>query len=50
MSRIAKNELAIPEGVEINITGQVVKAKGKLGELSLTMVDEVKAAVWANYH
>jgi len=45
MSRIAKNELAIPEGVEINITGQVVKAKGKLGELSLTMVDEVKAAV-----
>jgi large subunit ribosomal protein L6 len=45
MSRIAKNELAIPEGVELNITGQEVKAKGKLGELSLTMVDEVKAAV-----
>ena len=45
MSRIAKNELAIPEGVELSITGQEVKAKGKLGELSLTMVDEVKAAV-----
>jgi large subunit ribosomal protein L6 len=45
MSRIAKNELAIPEGVELNIDGKNVKAKGKLGELSLTMVDEVKAAV-----
>lgn len=45
MSRIAKNALTIPEGVEVNITGQEVKAKGKLGELSLTMVDEVKAAV-----
>lgn len=45
MSRIAKNELTIPEGVELNITGQKVKAKGKLGELSLTMVDEIKASV-----
>lgn len=45
MSRIAKNELAIPEGVEININGSEVKAKGKLGELSLTMVNEVKASV-----
>ena len=45
MSRIAKNELSIPEGVELNIDGQTVKAKGKLGELSLKMVDEVKASV-----
>ncbi len=45
MSRIAKNELAIPEGVELNINGQEVKAKGKLGELTLTMVNEVKASV-----
>lgn len=45
MSRIAKNELAIPEGVEINVNGSEVKAKGKLGELTLTMVDEVKASV-----
>ena len=45
MSRIAKNELAIPEGVELNINGQGVTAKGKLGELSLTMVNEVKASV-----
>lgn len=45
MSRIAKNALTIPEGVEVNINGSEVKAKGKLGELSLTMVDEVKASV-----
>jgi len=45
MSRIAKNELAIPEGVEINVDGNQVKAKGKLGELTLTMVNEVKASV-----
>lgn len=45
MSRIAKNELAIPEGVEVNANGSEVKAKGKLGELTLTMVSEVKASV-----
>jgi large subunit ribosomal protein L6 len=45
MSRIAKNELAIPEGVEVNVNGSEVKAKGKLGELTLTMVSEVKASV-----
>jgi len=45
MSRIAKNGLTIPEGVEININGKEVKAKGKMGELSLTMVDEITAKV-----
>ena len=45
MSRIAKNGLTIPEGVEVNINGKEVKAKGKLGELSLTMVDEISAKV-----
>jgi len=45
MSRIAKNELAIPEGVELNINGSEVKAKGKLGELTLNMVKEIKASV-----
>lgn len=45
MSRIAKNALTIPEGVELNINGSEVKAKGKLGELSLTMVDEISAKV-----
>lgn len=45
MSRIAKNELTIPEGVTLTVNGSNVTAKGKLGELSLTMVDEVKASV-----
>ena len=41
MSRIGKNPVSIPDGVEIQINGQDVKAKGKLGELSLTVHDEV---------
>lgn len=45
MSRIAKNGLTIPEGVDVQINGKEVKAKGKLGELALKMVDEVSAKV-----
>ena len=43
MSRIGKKPVsnAIPEGVEINVDGQNVKAKGKLGELTLEINDEV---------
>jgi large subunit ribosomal protein L6 len=45
MSRIAKNALQIPEGVNVEINGRTVKAKGKLGELSLKLVDEIDAKV-----
>ena len=41
MSRIGNKPVAIPEGVEISVDGQDVKAKGKLGELSLQINDEV---------
>lgn len=41
MSRIGKNPVSIPEGVEVQVNGQEVKAKGKLGELSLTVHDDV---------
>lgn len=41
MSRIGKKPVELPEGVEIQVNGQEVKAKGKLGELSLTVHDEV---------
>lgn len=34
MSRIGKSPISIPEGVEVNIDGNVVTVKGKLGELS----------------
>lgn len=45
MSRIAKNPFKIPEGVDVSINGKEVKAKGKLGELSLMMIDEINAKV-----
>ena len=44
MSRIGQNPVTVPSGVTVEIAGQLVKAKGKLGELSLTLVDEVEIA------
>jgi len=41
MSRIGTKPVSLPEGVEINVNGQDVRAKGKLGELSLTVHEEV---------
>ncbi|MGH1456756.1 MAG: 50S ribosomal protein L6 [Alphaproteobacteria bacterium] len=43
MSRIGSNPVTIPEGVEIQLNGQDLKAKGKLGELELRIHDEVSA-------
>ncbi|MGH1375432.1 MAG: 50S ribosomal protein L6 [Alphaproteobacteria bacterium] len=45
MSRIGKSPVTIPEGVEVQISGQDLKAKGKLGELNLKLHDEVAAVV-----
>jgi large subunit ribosomal protein L6 len=45
MSRIGKNPVAIPQGVEVKLAGQTLTAKGKLGQLSVTLVDEVTAEV-----
>ena len=33
MSRIGKNPVPVPAGVEVSVSGQEVKTKGKLGEL-----------------
>ena len=41
MSRIGQNPITVPNGVDINIVGQIVTARGKLGELNLTIVDEI---------
>lgn len=41
MSRIGQNPIFIPADVDINLAGQVVTANGKLGELSITLVDEI---------
>ena len=45
MSRIGKNPVSIPEGVEVQLSGQDLKAKGKLGELELRIHDEVSAKI-----
>ena len=41
MSRIGKNPVEVPDGVELVIAGQQVTAKGKLGELSAVLTDDV---------
>lgn len=41
MSRIGNKPVEIPEGVEFTLDGQDIKAKGKLGELTLRIHDEV---------
>ena len=44
MSRVGQLPVTVPSGVDVQIAGQNVTAKGKLGELSLTLVDEVEIA------
>ncbi len=45
MSRIGKNPVTIPAGVEIAVANGVLTAKGKLGELSLKTRPEVEVTV-----
>ncbi|NQV82344.1 MAG: 50S ribosomal protein L6 [Rhodospirillales bacterium] len=42
MSRIGKNPVEIPDGVTVDVAGKVVTAKGKLGELSIILTDDVE--------
>ena len=42
MSRVGQNPVSVPEGVTVDIAGQLVTAKGKLGELSVSLVDDVE--------
>lgn len=41
MSRVGKNPVLVPSGVEVAIDGQNVMAKGKLGELHILLADTV---------
>ena len=41
MSRIGKNPVKLPSGVTVEVSGNTVKAKGKLGELSETLANDV---------
>lgn len=42
MSRIGKHPVPVPAGVTVQVTGQTVTAKGKLGQLSLNLIDEIE--------
>ena len=45
MSRIGKKPVPLPKGVTASINGKTVKVKGPKGELSVTLVEEVDAAM-----
>jgi len=44
MSRVGKNPVAIPQGVTVDLKGQALKVKGKRGELSMVVHDDVEVA------
>src|SRR5215469_14735810 len=45
MSRVGKNPVTIPSGVTVDVAGQVLTAKGKLGTLQLAVNNEVAAKI-----
>jgi len=45
MSRVGQVPVTVPDGVNVELAGKVLKAKGKKGELSLTFVDEVTPSI-----
>lgn len=45
MSRVGKNPVTVPSGVTLAVEGNKVKAKGKLGELAVTLGDLVEAGI-----
>lgn len=42
MSRVGNSPIEVPSGVEVAIDGIVVRVKGKLGELSTRLTDDVE--------
>ncbi|PPR17958.1 MAG: 50S ribosomal protein L6 [Alphaproteobacteria bacterium MarineAlpha9_Bin7] len=48
LSRIGKNPVEVPDGVEVLVSGQQVTVKGKLGELTRTLAPEVEITREAN--
>jgi large subunit ribosomal protein L6 len=45
MSRIGKYPVTIPSGVEVQLSGQTLSAKGQLGTLSMMLSNEVTTAI-----
>ncbi len=48
MSRIGKQPVVLPAGVEAKVDGQLVTVKGPKGELTLTMAEPITAKVEGN--
>jgi len=48
MSRVAKAPISVPAGVEVALTGQNIKVKGKVGELTLDVNSAVEVVVEGN--
>jgi len=44
MSRIGKQPVSVPAGVQVDLAGQEVKVKGPKGALSLVLADGIEAA------
>ncbi|MDF1719987.1 MAG: 50S ribosomal protein L6 [Minwuia sp.] len=44
MSRIGKNPVSVPAGVDVKLDGRDLNVKGKLGQLSMRFVDDVEVA------
>jgi large subunit ribosomal protein L6 len=45
MSRIAKNPIPVPAGVEVKLAGRQLSVKGKKGELSLDICSDITAEI-----
>jgi large subunit ribosomal protein L6 len=45
MSRVGKNPVKVPSGVTADLSGRKLTIKGKLGELSLKLSDQVQAKI-----
>src|SRR5271169_7135732 len=45
MSRVGKHPVAVPSGVEVQMSGQILSAKGSLGTLRLVVSNEVTASI-----
>ena len=45
MSRVGKNPIAVPSGVEVRIADNDISVKGKLGELQMALASEVRVTM-----
>jgi len=45
MSRVGKHPVAVPSGVEVQMSGEILSAKGSLGTLRLVVSNEVTASI-----